>query len=59
MSNTGIEIDSKNTHMVKGWPRPLTPIDIRNFLGLYSYYMRFLEGFSSIDSSLTTNSKES
>ncbi|WMV24573.1 hypothetical protein MTR67_017958 [Solanum verrucosum] len=35
--NKGIEVDPKKTNVVKGWPRPLTPTDIRNFLGLAGY----------------------
>ena len=34
--------------------RPLTPTDIRSFLGLAGYYRRFVEGFVSIASPLTT-----
>ena len=39
---------------VKNWPRPLTLTDIRSFLGLPSYYQRFVDGFASIASLLTT-----
>ena len=53
MSSKGIEIDPKKTDAVKSWPRPLSPIDIRRFLGLAGYYRRFVEGFSSIASPLT------
>jgi len=38
--------------VVKKWPRPLSPTDIRRFLGLAGYYRRFVEGFSSIASPL-------
>ncbi|KAH0720060.1 hypothetical protein KY284_005090 [Solanum tuberosum] len=54
VSNKGIEVDPKKTNAVKSWPRPLTPSDIRSFLGLAGYYRRFVEGFSSIASPLTT-----
>ncbi|WMV41248.1 hypothetical protein MTR67_034633 [Solanum verrucosum] len=37
---------------VKSWPRPLTPSDIRSFLGLTGYYRRFVERFSSMAYSL-------
>ncbi|WMV24813.1 hypothetical protein MTR67_018198 [Solanum verrucosum] len=36
----GIEVDSKKTEAVKGWPRPLTPTDSRSSLGLVGYYRR-------------------
>ncbi|WMV08281.1 hypothetical protein MTR67_001666 [Solanum verrucosum] len=35
------------------WPRPTSPKDIKSFLGLASYYRRFVEGCSSIASPLT------
>ncbi|WMV33399.1 hypothetical protein MTR67_026784 [Solanum verrucosum] len=47
-------IDPKNTDVVKSFPRPLSPLDSRIFLGLASYYRRFVEGIFSIASSLTT-----
>ncbi|WMV30689.1 hypothetical protein MTR67_024074, partial [Solanum verrucosum] len=54
LDSFGIEIDPKKTDVVNNWPRPLIPTDIRSFLGLARYYRRFVEGFSSIDSPLTT-----
>uniref|UniRef100_A0A0V0HH59 Putative ovule protein n=1 Tax=Solanum chacoense TaxID=4108 RepID=A0A0V0HH59_SOLCH len=53
VSSNGIKVDPKKTDAVKGWPRPLTPTDIRSFLGLTGYYRRFVEDFSSIASPLT------
>ncbi|KAH0725404.1 hypothetical protein KY284_001269 [Solanum tuberosum] len=50
----GIEVDLKKTDAVKSLPRPVTASDIRSFLGLAGYYSRFVEGFSSIASPLTT-----
>ncbi|GJV00746.1 putative reverse transcriptase domain-containing protein [Tanacetum coccineum] len=38
---------------VKNWASPTTPIEIRQFLGLASYYQRFIEGFSKIAKPLT------
>ena len=34
VSDQGVEVDMKNIESVKNWTRPLTPIDIRSFLGL-------------------------
>ncbi|WMV29154.1 hypothetical protein MTR67_022539 [Solanum verrucosum] len=51
---SGIEVDPKKTDAVKSWARPLTPTDVRSFLGLANYYRRLVEGFSSIASPLMT-----
>ena len=48
VSDQGVEVDPRKTEAVKKWPKPLTPTDIRSFLGLAGYYRRFVEGFSSI-----------
>ena len=53
VSSEGIRVDSQKIEAVKQWPRPTSTIDIRSFLGLGSYYRRFMEGFSSIASLLT------
>ena len=47
-SSEGIEVDRKKTDVVRNWPRPLTQIDIRSFLGLAGYYTRFVDGFVSL-----------
>ena len=35
-------------------PRPLTPTDIRSFLGLVGHYMSFVDRFAPISSPFTT-----
>ncbi|WMV09059.1 hypothetical protein MTR67_002444 [Solanum verrucosum] len=50
----GIEVDPIKMDAVKSWLRPLSPTDIRRFLGLAGYYRRFVDGFSCIVSPLTT-----
>ncbi|KAH0775084.1 hypothetical protein KY290_012221 [Solanum tuberosum] len=57
VSSEGIEVDPRKTDAVKNWPRPLSPSDIRSFLGLAGYYWRFVEGFSYIASPLTALTK--
>ena len=41
ISSEGVEVDPRKMKVVKSWPRPLTPTDIRSFLGLAGYYRRF------------------
>ncbi|WMV08393.1 hypothetical protein MTR67_001778 [Solanum verrucosum] len=48
------KLDPKKMVVVKSFPRPLSPSDIKSFLGLDGYYRRFVEGFSLIASPLTT-----
>nr|XP_016510172.1 PREDICTED: uncharacterized mitochondrial protein AtMg00860-like [Nicotiana tabacum] len=53
VSGEGIKVDSQKVKIVKNWPRPTTPTEVRNFLGLTNYYQRFAENFSAIDAPLT------
>ena len=43
----------KKVKAVVNWPRPQSVHDIRSFLGLASYYRRFIHGFSQIAGPLT------
>ena len=45
VSVDGISVDIQNIEEVQSWPRPKSPTDIRNFLGLAAYYRSFVEGF--------------
>ena len=58
VSDQGVELDPRKPETTKNLPKPLTPIDIRSFLGLAGYYRRFMEGFSSIVVSLTALTKK-
>ncbi|GKF89713.1 hypothetical protein Tco_0263676 [Tanacetum coccineum] len=49
----GLHVDPAKIEAVKNWASPTTPTEIHQFLGLASYYWRFIEGFSKIAKSLT------
>ncbi|KAA0054090.1 pol protein [Cucumis melo var. makuwa] len=53
VSSEGVSVDPAKTEAVTNWPRPSIVNEIRSFLGLVGYYMRFVEDFSRIASPLT------
>ena len=49
----GVAVDPEKIKAVTKWQQPKNASEIRSFLGLASYYCRFVEGFSKIATSLT------
>jgi hypothetical protein len=45
ISKGGISVDPSKVQDVLGWNAPTSVSDIQSFLGLASYYWRFIEGF--------------
>ena len=48
VTKNGISIDLGKVDAVSNWMRPNTVIEIQSFLGLASYYKRFIDGFFKI-----------
>jgi hypothetical protein len=48
----GITTNPEKPKAVREWPTPKNKHEIRNFLGLCTYYRRFISGFANITKSL-------
>ena len=59
ISTQGIHASPEKVKAVVEWPRPENVHDVRSFLGLASYYRKFIRGFSEIARPLTDLTKAS
>jgi hypothetical protein len=47
-------MDPTKVTAIVGWKIPSSIMEVRSFLGLASYYRRFIEGFSKIAKPMTS-----
>ena len=53
VSASGVSVDLEKVEAVMSWERPKSVFEIRSFLGLAGYYMRFIEDFFRIAAPMT------
>ncbi|GKG16984.1 putative reverse transcriptase domain-containing protein, partial [Tanacetum coccineum] len=58
IDRSGVHVDPAKIEAIKSWAAPMTPTEVRQFLGLVGYYRRFIEGFSLISKPLTKLTKK-
>jgi hypothetical protein len=51
-------VDHENIEAIRGWLAPKNVTEVRSFMGLFSYYRRFIKGFSKIASPITSSQKK-
>jgi hypothetical protein len=51
-------VDPDKIRSIMEWTTPKDVLDIRSFMGLAGYYMRFIKGFSKIGCPITTLQKK-
>ena len=48
ISCKGVKADPEKVEAVRQWPVPKNQTEVRSFVGLASYYRRFVKGFASL-----------
>ena len=58
VTKEGISVDLEKIKAIENWPVPKDVTDIWSFIGITSYYRRFIEGFSRIANPITSLQKK-
>ncbi len=58
VSEEGVAVDPEKIRAVRDWPTPKNKHEVRSFLGLSTYYRRFVPGFADIAKPLTRLTEE-
>ena len=58
ISAKGVQVDMEKIRAIRDWPVPKTVTELRGFLGLCTYYRRYVKGLSQFATSLTDLTKK-
>lgn len=58
ISKEGVAMDPAKIKSILGWPSPQSVTDVRSFLGMVGYYLKFLKGFADISAPLVELTKK-
>ncbi len=58
VSRQGVGVDPAKTEAMEKWPTLVDVKDVRAFLGLASYYRRYIPGFSTVTAPMTTLTRQ-
>ena len=58
VSSEGVHANPEKVKAIVEWPTPSNVKDVRSFLGLASYYRKFIRGFSELAKPLTNLTKK-
>ncbi|WMV19172.1 hypothetical protein MTR67_012557, partial [Solanum verrucosum] len=58
VSKEGVMVNPQKIKVVKNWVRPSCVTEVRSFVGIASYYRRFVKNFASIATHLTNLTKK-
>ncbi len=51
--SSGVGVDPAKTEAMEKWPTPINVKDVSAFVGLASYYRRYILGFSTVAAPMT------
>ena len=58
VNREGISTDPEKIRAISSWPTPVNASEVKSFIGLCSYYRRYIQSFSDITQPLTQCSQE-
>ncbi|KAL0151774.1 hypothetical protein M9458_052925, partial [Cirrhinus mrigala] len=58
ISPEGVAMDESKVNAVRNWPRPTTLKELQRFLGFANFYRRFIRGFSTVATPLSSMIKK-